>query len=72
MSLGSDGAAGYCVYTGRPVAEEGRIFEAARLGLEPPRYCGRCARRMIVQVAPDGWTARCSRHGTIDSKAFEA
>ncbi|TCN49424.1 hypothetical protein EV641_11524 [Rhodococcus sp. SMB37] len=40
---------------------------AARLGLEPPRYCTRCGRRMIVQIAPDGWWARCSRHGTIDS-----
>jgi hypothetical protein len=40
---------------------------AARLGLEPPRYCTQCGRRMIVQIAPDGWWARCSRHGTIDS-----
>lgn len=33
-----------------------------QLVLEPPRYCGRCRRRMKVQVTPLGWTAQCSRH----------
>ena len=33
--------------------------------LEPPRYCPRCRRRLIVQVVPDGWKARCSAHGAI-------
>jgi len=28
--------------------------------LEPPRYCAYCRRRMIVQVTPTAWTARCS------------
>jgi hypothetical protein len=54
------------VYTGEP--EGGSIPSAARLGLEPPRYCAECGRRMIVQVRPDGWTAKCSRHGEMDSK----
>ena len=27
-------------------------------------YCSRCRRRMVVQVLPTGWTARCSEHGT--------
>lgn len=36
-------------------------------GLEPPRYCGVCGRRMPVQIRPDGWWARCSRHGIVDS-----
>nr|WP_231390322.1 hypothetical protein [Nocardia sp. CNY236] len=44
---------------------------AAALGLEPPRFCARCGRRMIVQVSPDGWWARCSRHGVIDSTRLE-
>lgn len=35
--------------------------------LEPPRYCGACGRRMVVQVVPTGWTARCSEHGEISS-----
>ncbi|MDT4956495.1 MAG: hypothetical protein QOD31_294 [Pseudonocardiales bacterium] len=36
--------------------------------LEPPRYCSRCRRRMIVQVTPGGWTARCAEHGTHASR----
>ena len=23
---------------------------------------------MVVQVRPDGWSARCSRHGELDSE----
>jgi hypothetical protein len=34
---------------------------------EPPRYCSKCRRRMVVQVTPSGWSARCSRHGVITS-----
>lgn len=44
---------------------------AVQLGLEPPRFCAQCGRRMIVQIAPDGWWARCSRHGTVDSVMSE-
>ena len=57
------------VYTGE--AEGGPVPTAAQLGLEPPRYCGECGRRMIVQVRPDGWAARCSRHGELDSKDLD-
>ena len=35
------------------------------------RFCGQCGRRMIVQVRPDGWWARCSRHGEVDSTELE-
>lgn len=38
-----------------------------RLVLDPPRYCGQCRRRMVVQVHPTGWTARCSEHGLVSS-----
>ena len=38
-----------------------------RLALEPPRYCGQCRRRMVVQVHPTGWTARCVEHGLVAS-----
>ena len=31
--------------------------------LEPPRYCPACRRRMVVQIVPTGWVARCSAHG---------
>ena len=36
---------------------------AGGLELEPPRYCSECGRRMVVQVTPDRWTARCAAHG---------
>jgi hypothetical protein len=57
------------VYTGEP--EGGSVPAAALLGLEPPRFCGECGRRMIVQVRPDGWSAKCSRHGELDSHDLE-
>ncbi|WP_132991519.1 hypothetical protein [Gordonia zhaorongruii] len=44
---------------------------AALLGLEPARFCGQCGRRMVVQIRPNGWHARCSRHGTVDSVELE-
>lgn len=33
--------------------------------LDPPRFCERCQRRMVVQVHPTGWAARCVQHGTL-------
>ena len=42
---------------------------AARLELEPPRFCAQCGRRLKVQVSPLGWWARCSRHGLISAPA---
>lgn len=57
------------VYTGEPAG--GVVPAAAQLGLEPPRFCAGCGRRMIVQVRPDGWSAKCSRHGVLDSKDLE-
>ncbi|OZC75874.1 hypothetical protein CH251_07790 [Rhodococcus sp. 06-462-5] len=64
----------YDPYTGRPVesrAEMGAdsLSVAVRLGLEPPRFCAECGRRMVVQIVPDGWTSVCSRHGLVDSAA---
>ena len=47
------------------------LWTAAALGLEPPRFCAECGRRMVVQVRPDGWWAACSRHGQVDSKDLE-
>ncbi|UQE73541.1 MULTISPECIES: biotin synthase auxiliary protein BsaP [unclassified Gordonia (in: high G+C Gram-positive bacteria)] len=59
----------YGVYTGLELELQApdAIPRAAQLGLEPPRFCGQCGRRMVVQVRPDGWDARCSRHGVVDS-----
>ena len=64
------GAGVYNVYTGAPPGSA--VPAAAQLGLEPPRFCAECGRRMIVQVRPDGWWAKCSRHGLVDSKDLES
>ncbi|WOC13786.1 biotin synthase auxiliary protein BsaP [Gordonia sp. MP11Mi] len=60
------------VYTGveLELQTDDAVPAAARIGLEPPRFCGQCGRRMVVQIVPDGWGARCSRHGTVDSVEF--
>jgi hypothetical protein len=63
------GAGVFNVYTGAPAASA--VPTAAQLGLEPPRFCAECGRRMVVQVRPDGWWARCSRHGLVDSIDLE-
>jgi GNAT superfamily N-acetyltransferase len=53
-------------YCGR-CGEVGRHPECERrLELEPPRYCTQCRRRMVVQVHPTGWSARCVEHGTVE------
>ncbi|WP_024793100.1 biotin synthase auxiliary protein BsaP [Tomitella biformata] len=61
------------LYTGLPLADaDGSAMPtAAQLGLEPPRYCGVCGRRMVVQVEPNSWWARCSRHGVVDAVDLE-
>jgi hypothetical protein len=64
------GAGIYNVYTGEPSG--GAVPTAAQLGLEPPRFCSECGRRMVVQVRPDGWWAKCSRHGLVDSTDLDA
>ncbi|MGC1154514.1 hypothetical protein [Mycobacterium sp.] len=69
------GAGVYNVYTGAVCSDnpaESSVPTAARLGLEPPRFCADCGRRMVVQVRPDGWWAKCSRHGMVDSADLEA
>ncbi|MQA63640.1 MAG: hypothetical protein GEU86_19665 [Actinophytocola sp.] len=63
----------FCVHCGQQLAgaDHGRC-DNARTALEPPRYCAQCARRMIVQITPSGWTARCSRHGETASRPGSA
>jgi len=50
---------------GTAPASSAHLRCASRLHLEPPRFCGQCARRLKVQVTPLGWWAACSRHGVI-------
>ena len=63
------GAGRFNVYTGADAdsAAGATVPTAAQLGLEAPRFCAACGRRMIVQIRPDGWWAKCSRHGLADS-----
>ena len=59
---------GYCSYCGKDDAAGDHEACRKRLTvIDPPRYCAECARRMVVQVTPAGWSARCSRHGEITS-----
>jgi hypothetical protein len=58
----------YCGRCGRETAGHAasEVTGCARaLALEPPRYCAACRRRMVVQITPTGWTARCSEHGVV-------
>lgn len=59
----------FCVHCGRLAADgDHAACHTPRTALEPPRFCAECARRMVVQVTPMGWTARCSRHGAYTSE----
>lgn len=53
----------YCDRCGEPAAEGSHDRCTAARTLEPPRYCAICRRRLVVQVIPTGWTARCAEHG---------
>lgn len=53
----------YCDVCGEPLTGEGHERCRAARALEPPRFCAQCRRRMVVQVDPTGWSARCVEHG---------
>lgn len=55
----------HCGQCGEPLTPEGHATCRRAAALDPPRYCARCRRRMVVQVVPTGWTARCSEHGVL-------
>ncbi|MFL6169692.1 MAG: hypothetical protein ACJ711_08465 [Ornithinibacter sp.] len=57
----------YCGHCGEPADARSHAACADRLRLEPPRFCVHCRRRMVVQVSPTSWTARCSEHGVTRS-----
>ncbi|WP_446697306.1 biotin synthase auxiliary protein BsaP [Streptosporangium saharense] len=64
-SIGSDPVTPYCDHCGRPTDEGDHAACLAARAFEPPRYCSRCRRRMVVQVTVRGWSARCSEHGSL-------
>jgi hypothetical protein len=53
----------FCDQCGENASQGSHDACAVRRRLEPPRYCSRCRRRMVVQVLPLGWSARCVEHG---------
>ena len=54
----------WCGQCGAALTVEGHAACRRAAALDPPRYCPQCRRRMVVQVLPTGWTARCSEHGS--------
>lgn len=73
MSTVGDMDERYNPFTGTRVVpgHDEPVSRAVALGLEPPRFCAYCGRRMVVQIDPDGWRARCSRHGVLESASAE-
>ena len=61
MSEATVSAVSYCSRCGTATGDHSDCLR--QLQLEPPRFCADCGRRLIVQVTPGGWTARCSQHG---------
>ena len=53
----------WCGQCGEALTPEGHAACRRSAALDPPRFCGECRRRMVVQVTPTGWTAKCSEHG---------
>jgi ribosomal protein S18 acetylase RimI-like enzyme len=58
----------WCGHCGQELTPEGHLACRRAAELDPPRYCGSCRRRMVVQVTPTGWTARCVEHGTVSDR----
>ena len=54
----------WCGQCGQELTPEGHAACRRAADLDPPRYCAQCRRRMVVQVTPTGWSARCVEHGT--------
>ena len=55
----------YCGHCGEALEARDHGACVERMHMEPPRYCEHCRRRMVVQVVPLGWTARCVEHGDV-------
>ena len=65
MDPGTPEVPAWCGHCGRDALSGGHSACVRALELEPPRYCTQCRRRMVVQVHPTGWSARCVEHGTV-------
>ena len=56
----------YCDGCGKP-ADEGDHARclARRAATDPPRWCTVCGRKLVVQVLPVGYSARCVSCGPL-------
>ncbi len=56
----------YCDGCGRPDATGDHArCSTRRAATDPPRWCTACGRKLVVQVLPVGWTARCVACGPL-------
>ena len=56
----------YCDGCGKPAGDGDHAPCAARrAATDPPRFCVVCGRKLVVQVLPRAWTARCVRCGPV-------
>lgn len=53
----------FCIGCGRRSDE---CDGTCRGPLETPRFCARCGRKLDVQVTPQGFSARCRKHGPLE------
>jgi hypothetical protein len=63
IAAGMTDETGYCDRCGTAADFGPHDGCAQARALEPPRYCTQCRRRLVVQVTPTGWRARCVEHG---------
>jgi RNase P subunit RPR2 len=58
----------FCDGCGQPLADgDHDRCRWRRAATDPPRFCVACGRKLVVQVLPTGWTARCVRCGPLES-----
>jgi hypothetical protein len=57
----------HCDGCGRPVGDgDHTACRERRAKTDPPRFCVTCGRKLVVQVLPRSWTARCVRCGPTE------
>src|SRR5579875_1719246 len=63
----------YCAGCGRPAGEGEHADCRRRQGAtDPPRFCVFCGRKLVVQVLPRSWRARCVKCGELPQSTAAA